>query len=158
MASPDHEAFTEFCGLPGTNTSILLSARSPGGGAGVVLNKSARKLVPHERRPRPRDRGRRQLLGGAVAALRLGEAVVDTVVLERGRRWAITDPTRNTIFSTFKNMDRRAEWMNAVSKTPLYEGKTIGRYAGVLEVIPGKELTLLVGAGIGGGSLAYGGE
>jgi len=95
--------------------------------------------------------------GGAVAALRLGEAGVDTIVLERGRRWTITDPSRDDTFSTFRNMDRRAEWMNAVSKTPLYEGKPIGKYAGVLEVISGKELTLLVGAGVGGGSLAYGG-
>lgn len=95
--------------------------------------------------------------GGAVAALRLGEAGVETIVLERGRRWSIKDPSRDDTFSTFKNMDRRAEWMNAVSKTPLYEGKPIGRYAGVLEVIPGKHLTLLAGAGVGGGSLAYGG-
>lgn len=95
--------------------------------------------------------------GGAVAALRLGEAGVDTVVLERGRRWTISDPTRDGTFSTFRNMDRRAEWMNPVSKTPLYEGKPIGKYAGVLEVTPGKELTLLAGAGVGGGSLAYGG-
>jgi cholesterol oxidase len=95
--------------------------------------------------------------GGAVAALRLGEAGVDTIVLERGRRWTIKDPTCDATFSTFKNMDRRAEWMNPVSKTPLYEGKPIGRYAGVLEVIAGKQLTLLAGAGVGGGSLAYGG-
>jgi cholesterol oxidase len=95
--------------------------------------------------------------GGAVAALRLGEAGVQTIVLERGRRWTIADPSRDATFSTFKNMDRRAEWMNAVSKTPLYEGKPIGKYAGVLEVVPGKELTLLAGAGVGGGSLAYGG-
>ena len=95
--------------------------------------------------------------GGAVAALRLGEAGVDTIVLERGRRWTIRDPTRDDTFSTFKNMDRRAEWMNPISKTPLYEGKPIGKYAGVLEVVAGKQLTLLAGAGVGGGSLAYGG-
>jgi cholesterol oxidase len=95
--------------------------------------------------------------GGAVAALRLGEAGVDTLVLERGRRWIINDPTRNDTFSRFENIDRRAEWMNPVSKTPLYDGKPIGKYAGVLQVIPGKNLTLLVGAGVGGGSLTYGG-
>ena len=95
--------------------------------------------------------------GGAVAALRLGGAGVDTIVLERGRRWKIKDPSRDVTFSTFKNMDRRAEWLNPISKTPLYEGKPIGRYAGVLEVITGKQLTFLVGAGVGGGSLAYGG-
>ncbi|HUO40345.1 MAG TPA: GMC oxidoreductase [Mycobacterium sp.] len=95
--------------------------------------------------------------GGAVAALRLGEAGVDTVVLERGRRWKITDPTRDDTFSTFRHIDRRAEWMNPISKTPLYEGNPIGKYAGVLEVVVGPQLTLLVGTGVGGGSLAYGG-
>jgi cholesterol oxidase len=95
--------------------------------------------------------------GGAVAALRVGEAGIDAVVLERGRRWTIKDPTRDDTFSRFENIDRRAEWMNAISKTPLYDGKPIGKYAGVLEVIPGKQLTFLVGAGVGGGSLAYGG-
>lgn len=95
--------------------------------------------------------------GGAVAALRLGEAGLDTIVLERGRRWTITDPSRDDTFSTFRNLDRRAEWMNPVSKTPLYEGKPIGKYAGVLDVIIGEHLTLLVGSGVGGGSLAYGG-
>ena len=94
--------------------------------------------------------------GGAVAALRLGEAGVDTVVLERGRRRTIKDPTRDDTFSRFENIDRRAEWMNPISKTPLYDGKPIGKYAGVLEVLPGKNLTFLVGAGVGGGSLAYG--
>jgi cholesterol oxidase len=95
--------------------------------------------------------------GGSVAALRLGEAGVDTIVLERGRRWIIKDPTRDDTFSRFEDLDRRAEWLNPISKTPLYEGKPIGKYAGVLEVIPGKHLTFLAGAGVGGGSLAYGG-
>jgi cholesterol oxidase len=95
--------------------------------------------------------------GAAVAALRLGESGVDTIVLERGRRWTIKDPSRDDTFSTFENIDRRAEWMDPVSKTPLYEGKPIGKYAGVLEVIAGKRVTLLAGAGVGGGSLAYGG-
>ena len=95
--------------------------------------------------------------GGAVAALRLGEAGVDTIVLERGRRWTITDPTGDNTFSTFRDMDRRAEWLSPISKTPLYEGKPIGKYAGVLEVVVDEKLTLLAGAGVGGGSLAYGG-
>src|SRR5262245_40403255 len=47
--------------------------------------------------------------GGAVAALRLGQAGFDTVVLERGRRWPIR-PDGNT-FATFENPDGRAYWL-----------------------------------------------
>jgi cholesterol oxidase len=95
--------------------------------------------------------------GGAVAALRLGEAGVDTIVLERGRRWTITDPTTNATFATFEQPDGRANWLQTTTLTPGYEGTPINRYPGVLEVIPAEQLTLLVGAGVGGGSLVYGG-
>ena len=62
--------------------------------------------------------------GGAVAALRLGEAGVETLVLERGRRWTIEDPTSNATFATFEQQDGRAEWLNGTGKTrtPAYDG------------------------------------
>src|SRR5215210_2530666 len=47
--------------------------------------------------------------GGAVAALRLGQAGIDTVVLERGRRWPIR-PDGDT-FATFERPDGRANWL-----------------------------------------------
>jgi len=47
--------------------------------------------------------------GGAVAALRLGQAGIDTVVIERGRRWP-TRPDGNT-FATFEQPDGRAYWL-----------------------------------------------
>ncbi|MEO1133798.1 MAG: GMC family oxidoreductase, partial [Cyanobacteria bacterium J06639_1] len=97
--------------------------------------------------------------GGAIAALRLGQAGIDTWVLERGRRWDIDDPTTNSTFATFRHLDERAEWLNdtEVSKTPAYEGTPIEKYAGVLEVIEHGEYKFLVGSGVGGGSHAYGG-
>ena len=97
--------------------------------------------------------------GGAVAALRLGEAGIRTLVLERGRRWSISDPATNGTFTTFEELDRRAEWLNStgLTQTPAHDGKPIERYTGVLEVRPAGEITLLVGCGVGGGSLAYGG-
>jgi len=95
--------------------------------------------------------------GGAVAALRLGQAGVETLVLERGRRWTIEDPTRNATFATFEKPDGRAAWLASVTKTPGYEGTPIEVYPGVLEVLPGEALTFLAGAGVGGGSLVYGG-
>lgn len=95
--------------------------------------------------------------GGAVAALRLGQAGVRTVVLERGRDWEIRDPSRNATFATFEEPDGRAEWFNSVTRTPAYEGTPIERQAGVLEILEVSGSTFLTGAGVGGGSLVYGG-
>jgi cholesterol oxidase len=95
--------------------------------------------------------------GGAVAALRLGLAGIETLVLERGRRWTIEDDTKDATFATFEKPDGRAEWLNSVTKTPGYEGTPIDVYPGILEVRPHGESTFLVGAGVGGGSLVYGG-
>jgi cholesterol oxidase len=97
--------------------------------------------------------------GGAVAALRLGEAGVETLVLERGRRWTIEDPTSNATFSTFEQGDGRAEWLNGTgkSRTPAYDGNPIEKYTGSLEVLEVSGSPFLAGAGIGGGSLVYGG-
>ena len=47
--------------------------------------------------------------GGAVAALRLGQAGIDTLVLERGRRWPIRSD--GNTFATFKKPDGRANWL-----------------------------------------------
>ncbi|ELR98756.1 GMC oxidoreductase [Gloeocapsa sp. PCC 73106] len=95
--------------------------------------------------------------GGAVAALRLGQAGIETVVLERGRSWDISDPTTNSTFATFRHLDERAEWLNEVSKTPAYEGIQIEKYTGILEIIEHGEYKFLVGSGVGGGSHVYGG-
>ena len=95
--------------------------------------------------------------GGAVAALRLGEAGIDTVVLERGRRWPIRSD--GNTFATFENPDGRAYWLRdrtgeAILGLPMLE-KPIDRYAGVLEVIEGNGIYIGAGAGVGGGSLVF---
>ena len=97
--------------------------------------------------------------GGAVAALRLGQAGIQTLVIERGKSWDITDPTINSTFTTFEQLDGRAEWLNdtGLSKTPAYEGKPITKYTGIMECVEHGEFTFLVGAGVGGGSHCYGG-
>jgi len=94
--------------------------------------------------------------GGAIASLRLAQAGVQTVVLERGRRWSIT-PEGNT-FATYREPDRRAWWLRDET---VFEGvvgqenKKIERYTGVLEAKPEDGITILRGAGVGGGSLVY---
>lgn len=97
--------------------------------------------------------------GGSVAALRLAKAGVKTVLLERGKRWIINDPTINETFSTFDSLDGRAEWLNDTgrSQTPAYEGKPITKYTGIMECVKHGEYTFLAGAGVGGGSHCYGG-
>ena len=87
--------------------------------------------------------------GGAIAALRLGQAGINTVVVERGRRWPIT-PNQNT-FAPFRKPDGRSAWL---SSTTLF-GDPIDVYTGVLERLDEDGITVLAGAGVGGGSLPY---
>jgi cholesterol oxidase len=90
--------------------------------------------------------------GGAIAALRLAQAGIDTLVLERGRRWPIT-PACDT-FCTFEKPDGRACWLR--SRTPPRLGGTpIDVYTGVLDYKISGGIEVLCGAGVGGGSLAY---
>src|SRR5687768_6585855 len=95
--------------------------------------------------------------GGAVAALRLGQAGIDTVVIERGRRWPIR--TDGNTFATFEQPDGRAYWLRnrtgeAILGLPQLE-KPIDRYLGVLEVVEGNGMYIGAGAGVGGGSLVF---
>jgi cholesterol oxidase len=97
--------------------------------------------------------------GGAVAALRLAQAGIHTVVLERGRRWPIT-PAGDT-FATFEKPDGRAAWLSPFSAIAPIEqqfGLTpvqLDVFAGVLEGIVGRNILVGAGAGVGGGSLVY---
>ena len=97
--------------------------------------------------------------GGSVAALRLAEAGIKTLVIERGKRWTIQDPTVNETFSTFDSLDGRAEWLNDTgrSETPAYEGLPITKHTGIMECVKHGKYTFLVGAAVGGGSHCYGG-
>jgi cholesterol oxidase len=97
--------------------------------------------------------------GGAVAALRLGEAGVETIVLERGKRWPIT-PAGNT-FCNKENPDGRSTWLSNTSNlpSPPFQDFPIDVFTGVLDrkIAVDSGLAAYSGAGVGGGSLVYGG-
>lgn len=90
--------------------------------------------------------------GGGVAALRLAQAGVPSMVLERGRRW-VTGPNMDT-FPTVQNLDERALWYGSA---PEVYGRRLATkpYAGVIDAIPGVNMTVMTAAGLGGGSLLY---
>ena len=111
--------------------------------------------------------------GGAVSALRLSEAGHEVAVIERGNRWP-TSKFRK-IFSHDMFPDGRAFWHRTSSVFPAltydlsrpwdlqFKTQKIRKFSGVLDVIhidknkPTEEggLNLLLGTGVGGGSLIY---
>ncbi len=94
--------------------------------------------------------------GGSVAALRLAQAGIQSIVLERGKRWPIVPGAWNT-FSGMLVADRRSTWLSTMSAAPLGPSFAISKYVGVLEHVQGNRISMYCGAGVGGGSLVYGG-
>jgi cholesterol oxidase len=91
--------------------------------------------------------------GAAVTALRLAEHGIAAVMLERGQRWPV-GPDRDT-FSTLRAPDGRSAWLSDVAV--LGDATPVDRFAGVLERIAGNGIDVFAGAGVGGGSLVFGG-
>ncbi|MEU1616269.1 GMC oxidoreductase [Streptomyces sp. NPDC005722] len=102
--------------------------------------------------------------GGAVAALRLAEAGVDTLVLEMGRAWDTPSPTDGKVFCDTASPDRRSMWFRTRTAAPLATflwldvvNKDITPYPGVLDRVDHPGMSVYVGRGVGGGSLVNGG-
>jgi cholesterol oxidase len=92
--------------------------------------------------------------GGAVAALRLAQAGVQTTVLERGSRWPVPSNTR-AIFANDTLPDGRGFWRQT-SFTGLTGMKLYPDYfGGVLDVVKFNGIQVWQGVGVGGGSLVY---
>ncbi|NEY35475.1 NAD(P)-binding protein [Streptomyces sp. PRKS01-65] len=106
-------------------------------------------------------------VGGSLAALRLARAGVRSVVLERGRRWPL-DPA-GTTFPAFPSPDRRLVWLDGESSplpsprsgpwARLFEAveAALPRSTGLLDVRTEEGAVIVCGAGVGGGTLVYGG-
>ncbi|MCF3131783.1 GMC family oxidoreductase [Streptomyces olivochromogenes] len=101
--------------------------------------------------------------GGAVAALRLGQAGIRTLVLEMGRLWN-TVGSDGKIFCSTSAPDQRSMWFRTRTEAPLATflwldlvNKDIGAYPGVLDRVHYADMSVYVGRGVGGGSLVNGG-
>lgn len=90
--------------------------------------------------------------GGGVTALRLAEAGVSTLVLERGRRWR-SGPNGEE-FARFSTLDNRTAWLSEKSTIRGLEASW-EPYTGVLESVRGDGMTVMCGAAVGGGSIMY---
>ena len=90
--------------------------------------------------------------GGGVTALRLAQAGVPVLVLERGKRWP-TGPNAET-FPHAGHPDQRALWYGSA---PQLFGRpvSLAPYAGLLDAVVGENMVAVCAAGVGGGSLVY---
>ncbi len=93
--------------------------------------------------------------GGAVTALRLAQAGVQTLLLEKGRRWVRS--AQSDTFSPYIYPDGRSTWLSNTTVVPLSPPLPIRRYTGVLEGRDFGHLRVITGAAYGGGSIVYGG-
>ncbi|MBW0273229.1 cholesterol oxidase [Nocardia sp. MH4] len=127
---------------------LTLAAAGTAGARPVAARTGAIPLTTEDRRVVVIGSG----FGGGVTALRLAEAGVPVLLLERGRRWA-TGPNSQT-FPLATRPDKRMLWYRS---DPMVFGRPLvfEPYAGLLEAVPGAGMTALCAAGLGGGSLIY---
>ncbi|HEY2695078.1 MAG TPA: GMC oxidoreductase [Pseudonocardiaceae bacterium] len=91
--------------------------------------------------------------GGAVTALRLAQAGVQVLLLERGIRWP-TGPNADT-FARMFSPDQRCAWLSISPTLTAIPPAVFLPYTGVIDRVKGNGVDILCGAGYGGGSLVY---
>lgn len=97
--------------------------------------------------------------GGAISALRLGEAGIQTTVLERGQRWPI-DPWRE--IHTYEPLrDGRGLWHRTSMRMPIVGRDTVSLpvdyFGGILDITEYPNMEVWRGACVGGGSKVFAG-
>lgn len=159
--APRKLLFGFFTNVIQTTTSIFNDVVSTA--KGVFNSLVYQHKVPeiYEQVPRPPSQSKAIVIGsgfgGAISALRLAQAGVQTTVLERGQDWPI-DPWREIHpKETFR--DGRGLWQRTSVRTPLVAkyGPTlpVDRFGGILDVTEYDDIEVWRGAGVGGGSKVF---
>jgi cholesterol oxidase len=100
--------------------------------------------------------------GGAVTALRLTQAGIETHVVEMGMAWN-TPGADGKVFCDMLNPDKRSYWLRTKTDQPvgyllgIPVNRPIPRYTGVLDAEAFAGIRVYQGRGVGGGSLVNGG-
>ena len=95
--------------------------------------------------------------GGSVAALRLGQAGIKTMLFEMGKQYTV-DSVKN-VFSQTLNPDGRSTWLKRKTIAPVVSIQfDIPKYVGVLDRVdfPTSYMKIYRGTCLGGGSVVYG--
>lgn len=95
--------------------------------------------------------------GGSVAALRLGQAGIKTIMLEMGREYAVS-PSKN-VFCDMLKPDGRSTWLKNRTIAPVVSIQfDVPKYVGVLDRVDFSTsyMKIFRGTCLGGGSVVYG--
>lgn len=126
----------------------------------LLLPRDYRGIVPeiYQAAPTPPAHTRAIVIGsgfgGAISALRLARAGIQTTILERGFAWP-THPTRE-IFTQDTVPDGRGFWFRDWSKYVFgLPGLPIDRFGGIMDVTEYDHIDVWRGACVGGGSMVF---